>query len=127
MAKKAKPDSMLVAGKHLMEARKGVTEAGVLPALDALGEREPALAGYLGEGLASLAGKLSLTGAPTDLVRGVHSEALLLALSALEAQRAATYELWHGTTFGTLLETLAEPEPPAKPRRRKKGKEEGRP
>ena len=128
MAKKgkAKPDSMLVMGKHLLDARKGVAELGVLPALDALGEREPALAGYIGEGLASMAGKLSLSGAPTDLVRAVHSETLLLILSSLEAQRVAGYELWHGTTFGTLLEDLAKPEPPppapkpARPRRKKK-------
>jgi hypothetical protein len=120
---------MLVIGKHLMEARKATSEPGVLQSLENLGEREPALAGYLGEGMAALAGKLALSGAPVELVRGFHQEALLLALSSLEAQRQATYELWEGTTFGTLLGELVKPDPepeekPAKPKRkprRKKG------
>jgi len=117
---------MLVAAKHLVEARKAVGQPGVLEALGSLGEREPVMANYLGEGLAAMSGRLALSGAPTDLVRGIHQESLMLVLSALEAQRKATYELWEGTTFGTLLEELAKPEPepaPApvkKPRTRKK-------
>ncbi|MBY0231842.1 MAG: hypothetical protein K2W96_21380 [Gemmataceae bacterium] len=127
MAERAKPDSMLVLGKHLTDARRGVAGQGALAALDALGEREPALAGYIGEGLASLVGKLALAGAPSDLVRGVHSEALSITLGAVEAQRAATSELWEGTTFGTLLETFGKPPAPPKRPRRRKGQDGARP
>ncbi len=128
MARKQKtqPDGMLVAAKHLLAARKGIADPGVLPALATLSEREPVLANYIGEALAAMSGRLALSGAPTDLVRGIHQESLLVALSALEAQRAATYELWEGTTFGTLLgdlvkpEASPEPEPEVKKKPRKK-------
>lgn len=128
MTKNVQPDGMLVTGKHLAEGRQAVAGPGVLQSLGALGEREPALAGYLNEGLASLVGKLSLAGAPTDLVRMVHHDALLLALSSLEASRLATFELWQDTTFGTLLEGLAKPSPepapppPEEPKPKKRGR-----
>jgi hypothetical protein len=124
MTRKAQPDGMLVTAKHLTEGRKATSEPGVLEALTALGEREPALAGYLSEGMAALVGKLSLAGAPTDLVRMVHHDALLLTLSSLEASRRASYELWEGTTFGTLLEKLAKPtpQPEAPPKKKPRGR-----
>jgi hypothetical protein len=126
--RKARPDGMLVLAKHLLEAREAIAGPGMLPALAELGEREPVLANYIGEAFAAMSGRLALSGAPTELVRGIHQECLLVALSAVEAQRQATYELWQETTFGTMLEELIKPEPPppepkppAKKPRRKKG------
>lgn len=134
MAKKQRtdPDSMLVHHAHIVEARTKIAEGGHQAALEGLLEREPALAAYLSQAMATIAGKMVLAGAPTEVVQGVHSDVMLLMLSSLEASRAAQYELWKDSILGTRLEVLEKPpepeptpepipEPPAKkPRKRKK-------
>jgi hypothetical protein len=112
-----KPDSMLVEADHLVAANKEVGRQGQDRSLEDLARREPALATYLHEGLAALAGKMSLSGVPSPLVKGVHDEALHLALTCVEALRRGHYALWEGTVVGTRLEEL---QPPAKPARRKR-------
>jgi hypothetical protein len=71
----------------------------------------------MSQAMATIAGKMALAGAPTEVVQGVHADVLLVMLSSLEASRAAEYELWEGTVVGTRLEALtkAEPEPVAEP------------
>jgi len=116
----AKPDSMLVETEHLVAANKDVGTRGQGKSLDDLSRREPALAAYLQEGLAAMAGRLSLSGAPTPLVKGVHDEALHLALTCVEALRRGHYDLWQGTIIGTRIETLEAAAKPARRTRKKK-------
>jgi hypothetical protein len=71
--------------------------------------------------MASLAGKLALSGAPTTVVQGLYNEAMAVLLSSVEAQRRGHYELWKGTIIGTKLEELAPGKKPKKRRRRKDG------
>ena len=115
--KKVDPDSMLVKHTHIMEARSRIAEQGHQAALESLLGREPALASYMSQAMATIAGKMALAGAPTEVVQGVHADVLLVMLSSLEASRAAEYELWEGTVVGTRLEALtkADPEPVAEP------------
>lgn len=124
--KRTDPDSMLVQHAHIIAARGQIAETGHQAALEGLLEREPALAAYVSQAMATIAGKMALAGAPSEVVQGVHADVMLLMLSSLEASRAAQYELWKDSIVGTRLEVLAkpdpEPEPPPakKPRKRKK-------
>jgi hypothetical protein len=108
---------MLIEPDHIVTARSETGRQGNPQAMDDLAGREPALAAYIQEGLAAMAGKLTLSGAPTAVVQNAFNEALTLVLSSVEAQRRAHYDLWKGTTVGTLLEQLATG---TKPRRRRK-------
>ena len=65
-----KPDSMIVETDYLVDARQEVAHSGVGEALNAVGELEPAMAAFIHESLATIAGKLVLTGAPTQVVQG---------------------------------------------------------
>ena len=125
--KHTNPDSMLVQHAHIIAARGQIAEQGHQAALEGLLEREPALAAYMSQAMATIAGKMALAGAPSEIVQGVHADVMLLMLSSLEASRAAQYELWKDSIVGTRLEVLqkpADPEPPPppakKPRKRKK-------
>jgi hypothetical protein len=109
--KKVDPDSMLVKHTHIMDARTRISEQGHQAALEALLDREPALAAYMSQAMATIAGKMALAGAPTEIVQGVHADVLLVMLSSLEASRAAEYELWEGTVVGSRLEALTKPDP----------------
>ena len=113
-----KPDSMLIEPGHIVEARQELGERGFGQALADLSNREPALAAYISESMASLAGKLALSGAPTPVVQGLYNEALAVLLSSVEAQRRGHYDLWKGTIVGTKLETLGSSG--KKPRKRRK-------
>ncbi|MFO0928327.1 MAG: hypothetical protein U0736_15025 [Gemmataceae bacterium] len=114
------PDSMLVDADHIVSARHDIGKRGSPEALDDLSNREPVLGAYIQEGMASLAGKLVLAGAPTALVQGVYSEALALLLSSVEAQRRGHYALWKDCIAGTPMERLEPPAPPRKTRRKRK-------
>lgn len=112
-----KPDSMLVEPGHIVSARQELGAQGFNEALQELVSREPALGTYIAESMASLAGKLALSGAPTPVVQGLYNETLAVLLSTLEAQRRGHYDLWKGTIVGTRVEALAKK--PRKSRRRK--------
>jgi hypothetical protein len=114
----ARPDSMLIEPGHIVSARQQVGERGNPEALQELATREPALAAYISESMASLAGKLALSGAPTPVVQGLYNEALAVLLSSVEAQRRGHYDLWKGTIVGTRIEELARAKKPRKRRRR---------
>src|SRR5262245_31435036 len=101
-----KPDSMLVEPAHIISARQEIATKGNADALTEFSQAEPALASFLHESLATVAGKLSLSGAPTELVQGSHEELLAVALTCIQALRRAHYELWKGTIMGTRLAQL---------------------
>ena len=116
---RTKPDGMLVEADHLVAANKELGQIGQEKFLVDLASREPALAAFVQDRMAAIAGKLSLSGAPSPLVKGVHDEALHLVLTCLDALRRGHYDLWQGTIVGTHLEKLqAAAKPPRRKRRR---------
>ena len=72
-----------------------------------------------GAGLVSVAGRLSLSGAPTEVVQGSHEDVLEVVLTCIQAMRRGHYALWKDTVTGTRLAQL-DPSLQPKPRRRKK-------
>jgi hypothetical protein len=114
-----KPDGMIVEPEYLVQARQGVAQDGADQALATVSETEPAMASFIYESLAAVAGKLALTGAPTPIVQGVHEDVLAVVLTCIGAIRRGHYELWKDSLKGTRLEELA-PEPQPKPRRKRK-------
>src|SRR6516165_1304259 len=110
---------MLVEPEHIVSARKDVADQGSGQALNKFAETEPVLASFIYEGLASVAGKLSLSGAPTELVQGSHEDVLAVILTCVQAMRRGHYALWKDTVTGTRLAQL-DPSFQPKPRRRRK-------
>jgi hypothetical protein len=118
-----KPDTMLVEPEHIFSASRDVAAKGGEQFLSEVAGTEPALASFVHEGLATIAGKLALSGAPTPLVQGSHEDMLTLVLTCVQALRRGHYELWKETMTGTRLAQLdATFRAPAR-RRRKKGPE----
>ena len=117
-----KPDSMLIEMNHIITARQQIGERGYPESLTDLAEREPALAAYISESMASVAGKLALSGAPTAVVQGLYNECLAVLLSSVEAQRQGHYDLWKGTIVGPNPDERTAP-PAKKPRKPRKRKE----
>jgi hypothetical protein len=118
-----KPDAMLVEPRNIVAARQEVAEKGSGQALEEYGRTEPALAAFIHESLAAVAGKLSLSGAPTELVQGAHEEVLAVVLTSLQALRRGHYALWRDTVTGTRLAQL---DPSLRvPRKGRRKKEDG--
>jgi hypothetical protein len=117
-----KPDGMLVEPAHIISARQDVANQGNPGALHQFGKTEPALGSFILEALAGVAGKLSLSGAPTELVQGCHEEILAVVLTCVQALRRGHYALWKDTAVGTRLEQLDETLRAPRRRRPKKGK-----
>jgi hypothetical protein len=114
-----KPDSMLVEPEHIISARQDVSTKGGGEVLNEIASTEPALASFIYEGLATVAGKLCLSGAPTPLVQGSHEDVLSIVLTCVQALRRGHFELWKDTMAGTRLAQL-DPSIQSKPRRRRK-------
>jgi hypothetical protein len=114
-----KPDSMLVEPEHIVSARQDVAVKGSGESLSEFARSEPALASFICEGLASVAGRLSLSGAPTEVVQGSHEDVLAVVLTCVQAMRRGHYALWQDTVTGTRLAQL-DPSLQPKPRRRRK-------
>jgi hypothetical protein len=119
-----KPDSMLVESEYIVSARQDVAARGGDDILNEIAQKEPALASFIYEGLSAVAGKLSLSGAPTPLVQGSHEEVLAIVLTCVQAIRRGHFELWKDTMTGTRLAQL-DPCLRPKPRRRRKKSEGG--
>jgi hypothetical protein len=117
-------DGMLVESSFLIRAGRELARGSTAEGLAALARREPALAAFLAEGLAAIAGRLALSGAPPEVVQGSHEEMLALALTCVQALRRGHFELWKNTMTGTRLAQL-DPTFRPKPRRRKRRPEEG--
>jgi hypothetical protein len=103
-----KPDGMLVEPEHIISARQEVVAKGSDEFLNEFAGTEPALASFVCESLATIAGKLSLSGAPTPLVQGSHEEMLTLVLTCVQALRRGHFALWKDTLTGTRLAQLDE-------------------
>jgi hypothetical protein len=116
-----KPDGMLVEPQHIVSAREGIAAKGGSETLNEVAETEPALASFVFESLAAIAGKLAISGAPTPLVQGSHEDMLVLVLTCVQALRRGHYELWKDSMVGTRLAQLDETFQAPPKRRRKKG------
>jgi hypothetical protein len=101
-----KPDSMIVEPTHIVRARHDVTAKGSSESLSEFAQTEPALASFICDGLVAVAGRLSLSGAPTELVQGSHEDILGVVLTCVQAIRRGHYALWKDTVTGTRLELL---------------------
>lgn len=80
--------------------RAGVT--GASNALELVAAREPILGSYVFERLMVLAGKLAVSGAPPDIVRGCCDDILDVVTIAVRAVWAGHDELWHGVDLRRL-------------------------
>jgi hypothetical protein len=114
-----KPDAMLINPEFIIKARQEVADQGTGKSLEGFARLEPALAAYIYETTAGIAGKLALAGAPTELVQGSHEDMLAVILTCVQALRRGHYELWKDTVIGSRLAHL-DPSLQAAPRRRRK-------
>ncbi len=117
-------DGMLVQSSFLIRAGRELARANPAEGLAALARREPVLAVFLAERLATIAGRLALSGAPPEVVQSSHEEMLTLALTCIQALRRGHFELWKDTMTGTRLAQL-DPEFKPKSRRGKQRPEDG--
>jgi hypothetical protein len=112
---------MLVEPEHIATARQEIGAKGSRQALDEFAKTEPSLATFIYEGLATVAGKLTLAGAPNDFVQGSHDDVLAVVLTCVQAMRSGHYSLWKDSLVGTRLAQL-DPSFQPKPRRRSRKK-----
>jgi hypothetical protein len=117
-----KPDGMLVEPAHIIRARQDVAKQGNHAVLNEFGKIEPALVSFIVDALAGVAGKLSLSGAPTELVQGAHEDVMAILLTSVQALRRGHYALWKDTVVGTRLEQLDDTLKAPTKRRARKGK-----
>src|SRR5262245_58652272 len=120
-----KPDGMLVEPEHVTAAFQDIANRDSDEALAELAKTEPALAAFIGQQLTSTAGKLALSGAPTPVITGLHTDVLTTVLTSIQALRRGHYQLWRDTLTDTPLAQLDEQFQPPKRRRRKKGPDAG--
>jgi hypothetical protein len=116
-----KPDSMLVEPEHITSAGQDVATKGNSQSLTEFAQTEPALASFICDRLAVVAGKLSLSGAPTELVQGSHEDVLAVVLTCVNAMRLGHYALWKDSMVGTRMAQLDKTFQAPPKRRRKKG------
>jgi hypothetical protein len=101
-----KPDSMLVECEHIDDVQKEIADSGCGEACNKLAEVEPILAAFIFSNLTAIAGKMALSGVPTQVIQGANEDTLALILTCLQALRRGHFELWKDTMAGT------QPEPP---------------
>ncbi len=90
-------DARLVTSELLGRViKERATGGGDSNALEALAAREPVLAVYVSERLVATSGRLALSGAPPEVVRGCYEEILDVVVVALRAVWAGHDELWKG-------------------------------
>jgi hypothetical protein len=116
-----KPDSMLVEPEHIVSAGQDVATKGNGQSLTEFAQTEPALASFIYERLAVVAGKLCLSGAPTELVQGSHEDVLAVVLTCVNAMRRGHYALWKDCMVGTRMAQLDKTFQAPPKRRRNKG------
>jgi hypothetical protein len=114
-----RPDSMLVEPDYIVGARQDVAAKGGGLALSELAQTEPALASFIATALETIAGRLSLSGAPTEVVQGSHEDVLGVVLTCVQAIHHGHYALWKDSMTGTRLAQLDE-QFQAKPKQRRK-------
>jgi hypothetical protein len=101
-----KPDSMLVEPDYIITAREEIAKKGTDPSFEEFGQTEPVLASFIHESLATVAGKLALSGAPTSVVQGSNEDLLGIVLTCVNAFRRGHYELWKDAMTGTPMAKL---------------------
>ncbi len=117
-----KPDGMLIDPEVILQARQDIADQGTGKSLQAFAQVEPALAAYIYETSAGIAGKMALAGAPAEVVQGSHEDLLAVVLTCVRALRLGHYALWKDTVVGSRLAQLdASLGTPARRRRRKDG------
>jgi hypothetical protein len=97
---------MLINPEFIVKARQEVGDQGTSKSLANFAQLEPALAAYIYEATAGIAGKMSLAGAPTEIVQGSHEDMLAVILTCVQALRRGHYELWKDTVIGSRLAQL---------------------
>jgi hypothetical protein len=120
-----KPDGMIVEPEYLARAHEEIVRAGANAALKELNQSEPAMAVFLHDALASIVGKLVLTGAPAPVVRCAHNDMLSVVLTCVRGLRRGHYELWKDCMGETEPDQVRTPTPerPKSGRKRKKPEE----
>lgn len=117
-----KPDGMLVEAEMIAEELKGIGRRGTDGALEELAAHERDLTAYITISASSIAGKLALAGAPTEVVRGSHEDFLLVILACIGAMKRGHYQLWKDTLVGSRLADIDHSlVVPVKKGRRRKG------
>jgi ribosomal protein L7/L12 len=99
-------DDTLVSKQSLETTLGQLGENGSDSFLSTLMEAEPGLGGFLTHNATLVAGKLALTGAPQEVIQGVHSDLLAACAVVYWAVRQGSYEIWEGTALGDRLRAL---------------------
>ena len=72
------------------------TEAADTNLIQSIAEREPLLAAFIADKLLAISGKLSLCGAPLEIVQGSYEDVASLVATSVRAVWTGTDELWRG-------------------------------
>src|SRR5262245_54858737 len=75
-------------------------EAAETNLIQSLAAREPLLAAFVADKLLAISGKLSLCGAPPEIVQGSYEDVASLVATSVRAVWAGTDELWRGIDLG---------------------------
>lgn len=90
------------------------TEAVNTNVIQSIAAREPLLAAFIADQLVTISGKLSLSGAPPEIVQRTYEDVASLVATSVRAVWAGTDELWRGIDLGDLTRR--------RPRRRRAGR-----
>ena len=100
----SKHDGMLVAAKVLRHTSRRlgrrIKKHGLHQAHEDLAEFEPALARFIARGCETVAGRLALSGAPTEIVQAVCGDFMRISLKAVQAMRRGQFEYWKADMNG---------------------------
>lgn len=114
-----RPDGMLVESGMIADAMTAVGKQGTDKALAELASQERDLTAYIAHSAMNIAGKLALSGAPSEVVRGSHDDFLTVILTCVGALKRGHYELWKDTQVGSRLVEIDQTlKAPTKKRRR---------
>jgi len=98
-------DSTIVDADILAQAQSAIA-TDESTALRRLSEREPLLASFMLEKMLVIAGRLSLSGAPSEVVNEVDDCIRYLLMTGIEATRIGHYELWKDAAEGEHLRKI---------------------
>jgi hypothetical protein len=110
----SKHDGTLVSAKVLRRTTRRlgrcIKEHGLHQAHKDLFHFEPALARFIAHGCETVAGRLALSGAPTELVQAVYGDVLSMSLKAVQAMRRGQFEYWNADMSGLTRDEAPAPE-----------------
>lgn len=99
-------DETLVSDAALQQAMDSMGQHGPEAVLQTFLHAEPNLGPVVLATATQVAGKLALSGAPQEVVAGVHVDLLRTAALIYHAVRAGSYEIWYDTSLGERLRVL---------------------